>query len=222
LILFDTANVSATWANIKHLFIFNNWEPTGLNLSACVNLISLGFINGPGLTADQRTQISTLAKTYKKLQTLVVTDWGDSTIAAEAFSGAGEGADSGSLVRVIIHKATIIQRQAFQWCINLTTVLFPDVINIQGLSAARGAFSYCDSLIAASFPAAEILEFDAFSHCTSLEIAFFPIAKTIGSWAFCDDTSLKLIIYPASANVDSETETNSFKRCSSTLQQIRL
>ncbi|MDR1208081.1 MAG: leucine-rich repeat domain-containing protein, partial [Holosporales bacterium] len=214
LILLNTTSASATWANIKHLFIFNNWEPTGLNLSACVNLISLGFINGPGLTADQRTQISTLAKTYKKLQTLVVTDWGDSTIAAEAFSGTGEGADSGSLVRVIIHKATIIQRNAFRFCCNLTTVFFPDVFRIQGEGAANGAFSYCTSLTKVSFPSAEILEIDPFSHCPSLVTASFPIAKSIGKWAFCDGTSLKVVIYPATANVDS----SAFDRCLSTLQ----
>jgi hypothetical protein len=208
----DVSGISLS--GIQHLYFVGKWNPTGFSLPS--TLLTLGFFDGSGLIADQRTAISYLVKTRKKLQNLIVMNWGAPEIAASAFCGTGEGTNSGSLVNVIIHNATTIQRQAFKYCCNLRTALFPDAISIKGQMNANCAFSFCTSLSTVSFPAAETLEFDAFSHSPSISTAFFPVVKTINSWAFCDCSSLWLAMYPANALVASYA----FLRCASTFQRV--
>jgi hypothetical protein len=146
-----------------------------------------------------------LAKTYKQLQNLIVMNWGDSTIAAKAF-GSREMNDCGtSLVKVIIHKATMIGDEAFRFCTNLTTISFPDVTDIgtaNGGSDAfggtnlttvffpvakivgRAAFWFCVELVTVSFPAAISIDDASFNQCNALVTAYFPV----GSVEFYQDS----------------------------------
>ncbi|MDR1207952.1 MAG: leucine-rich repeat protein, partial [Holosporales bacterium] len=175
---------TSTLANIEHLYLVLNYPK--FDITACTNLKTIAFFDGPALSIDQRTQLSTLVKTYKQLQNLIAMNWGDSTIAAEAFCGTDTD-HPGSLVNVIIHKATVIQPNAFRYCCNLTAVSIPDAVTIDATidkNDESGAFQYCISLAIASFPVVTSIGHDAFAYCSSLTTTSFPIVQTINDRAF--------------------------------------
>ncbi|MDR0631622.1 MAG: leucine-rich repeat domain-containing protein [Holosporales bacterium] len=156
-------------SGVQHLYYVGNWNPTGFSLPT--SLLSLGFFDGPstGLNASQRTQISNLARETKVLQNLIVMNWGDSTIAKNAFK------DGTSLLKVIIHKATTAGNYAFYVCSALTTVSLPNVTEI-----GMWQFGRCIALTTVSLPALIILNDGGFYGCSALLTISLPKATRIG------------------------------------------
>ncbi|MDR1208175.1 MAG: leucine-rich repeat domain-containing protein [Holosporales bacterium] len=204
LILFSASDIiGLDWTNVEHLYLVGNSDPTGLNLLTRTTLKSIGFFDCGGLTVDQHTAISSLVKDAKTLQNLIVMNWGNTEIEESAFCGTGTGTASGSLVQVIIHKATVIRDKAFYYCCNLSSVSIPDA-TIIGTSIGdlqNGPFHYCTYLRLASFPAATDIGSYAFFTCTYLQSASFPVVTNIGKAAFNECRVLNTISFPVAINV---------------------
>ncbi|MDR1208043.1 MAG: leucine-rich repeat domain-containing protein [Holosporales bacterium] len=189
--------------DIKELYLVGNWSPTGLDIAGCTGLVTLGmFDGGVGLDSDQRSKISSLVKGQKKLQNLIVMNWGGVEIAEGAFGSTSASNSAKSLVKVIINKAISIQNEAFSRCENLITVSIPDAVTIGILSgSAYGPFEYCINLKTASFPVAESIGNYAFYGCNALQAASFPVAKEIGSYAFNCCYALQAASFPIAEEI---------------------
>ena len=87
---------------------------------------------------------------------------------------------------------TTIGDGAFAWCKSLTAVSFPACTTIRS-----HAFEYCMSLTIASFPACTSMDYYAFWICRSLTTARFPKCTYIGDYAFSGCTSLTTVSFPA-------------------------
>ena len=77
----------------------------------------------------------------------------------------------------------VIQRAAFQSCILLREINFPEVVTVEGL-----AFSDCKGMHTVSLPLAKSVEYQAFADCAKLQKLDLPEATSIGNSAFsqCD------------------------------------
>ncbi|MDR0624926.1 MAG: leucine-rich repeat domain-containing protein [Holosporales bacterium] len=191
LVLLNKGAVSTIWSNLEHLYLVGNWNPTGLDLPACTSMKTLGFFDGAGLTATQRTQISTLAKNVKILQDLIVMNWGHSDIAASTFNSAT------SLLSVIIHNASIVRDEAFYKCTSLVTALLPQVTTIMD-GTTHGAFQACRALSTIHCPdLAGDLGYGAFSDCQALTEIYWPNIATVGDGAFFRCIGLTTVSLPA-------------------------
>jgi hypothetical protein len=197
-----------TLNSLEQIFLVGIYP--SFDITACTNLKTIGFFDGGEIDSTQRTQLSNLAKRTQKLENLIVMNWGDSTIAHDAFCLVK------SLVKVIIHKATIISEGAFRDCSSLASVLIPDAITIGTENEFWGPFIGCQSLTTVSFPAAQFLGRDAFFFCKQLITASFPSAKTLGLYAFGNCFSLLTITFPANAT----TFGNTFDNCQGSLQKL--
>ncbi|MDR1207894.1 MAG: leucine-rich repeat domain-containing protein [Holosporales bacterium] len=186
----DDMPATPTLANLEHLYLVCTYPD--FDITACTSLKTIGFFDGPALSSTQRTHLSTLAKVTKQLQNLIVMNWGNTSIAGSAFSGAT------SLVKVIIHKVTTIGNQAFASCTNLISVSIPDATSIGSLGDyGTGSFQDCSALTTVSFPAAQIIGTCAFIKCRKLLIASFPAAVTVGRYGFHICDSLTTVQFPS-------------------------
>ena len=90
---------------------------------------------------------------------------------------------------------TNISADAFQNCVNLTSVTIPDSVTKIG----SGAFMFCSGLTSVTIPdGVTSIEDWTFCECTSLKNVKIPDnVKSIGKYAFCECTSLKNITLPS-------------------------
>ena len=90
---------------------------------------------------------------------------------------------------------TNISADAFQNCVNLTSVTIPDSVTKIG----SGAFMLCSGLTSVTIPdGVTSIEDWSFCECTSLKNVKIPDnVKSIGKYAFCECTSLKNITLPS-------------------------
>ena len=90
---------------------------------------------------------------------------------------------------------TNISADAFQNCVNLTSVTIPDSVTKIG----SGAFMLCSGLTSVTIPdGVTSIEDWTFCECTSLKNVKIPDnVKSIGKYAFCECTSLKNITLPS-------------------------
>ena len=88
-----------------------------------------------------------------------------------------------------------ISADAFQNCINLTSITIPDSVTKIG----SGAFMLCSGLTSVTIPdGVTSIEDWTFCECTSLKNVKIPDnVKSIGKYAFCECTSLKNITLPS-------------------------
>jgi hypothetical protein len=183
---------------IEHLFLVLTY-PT-FDIAQCTELKTFGFFDSSsGLNSDQRDNISSLVTGQKKLQNLIVMNWGGVEIAGSAFCGTGSGDNSGSLVQVVIHKATGIGSTAFRYCQKLTTVSIPDAgpIGAEGDGSATGAFANCNVLKTVDIPKAEGIGGYAFYCCRALQAVSFPkVTGSIGKYAFGECYALQAASFP--------------------------
>lgn len=225
LVLIGQQSTIATPAlsTIQHLYLVLTYP--AFDITQCTNLLTFAFFDSPsGLTDGQRTQISTLARNTKKLQNLIVMNWGNPDIAANAFL-------STSLVQVVINKATTIQTNAFYSCSALLAASFLDATGVgdkafyycRALHATSftavqtigsWAFESCKALQIISFLAAKTIHTGAFYNCTALLTAYLPIAKTIGDQVFNTCIKLQTVSYPSNAALGTAV----FNACPTTLK----
>jgi hypothetical protein len=202
-IFINESNVSGvSLSGIQNLYFVGTWNPIGFSLPT--SLITLGFFdNSTGLNATQRTAISNLVKNTKVLQNLIIMNWGNVEITAEAFCGTGTGTNYGSLVNVVIHNAISIASQAFRYCGRLKSVSIPDavIVGVEGDTVSTGAFVYCSLLETVEFPKARSIGRYAFYGCSLLQAALFPVATGIGDYAFYACNSLKAAFFPKTTSI---------------------
>jgi hypothetical protein len=195
----DSMPTGTVLGSIKELYLVGNWSPTGLDIAGCTGLVTLGmFDGGSGLDEDQRNKISSLVKGQKKLETLIVMNWGNAAIAGSAFCGTGSGTNSGSLVAVVIHKATSIGSAAFRYCQKLTTVSIPDAgsIGTTSDSYTTSAFAYCKVLKTVEFPVAQSIGNYAFGYCEALQTVSYPSNASLGYSVFSGCSGYQIILLP--------------------------
>ena len=120
------------------------------------------------------------------------------TIGHNAFDGCI------SLTTVDFPNATSIDYSAFDGCTSLTTVDFPNVTSI-----GYDAFDGCASLTTVEFPNATSIGSSAFVRCTSLTTVDFPNVTSIDSMAFAECTSLTTVEFPNATSIGS----NAFDGC---------
>jgi hypothetical protein len=119
-----------------------------------------------------------------------------------------------SLESIVFSKSvTIIEDEAFQWCINLRSVIFPNDSQLREIRYY--AFRGCESLQSIAIPdSVTHIERQAFYDCTNLEAVLFTdqsCLQEIGEAAFSCCFSLQSITIPKSV---TEIGYNAFADCS--------
>ena len=150
---------------------------------------------------------------------------GDQTYTAK-FAGKYEGFTLPYLARVIEEaeqsEITTIRSNAFYYISSLTTISFPNVLNIESYafnsctritnasfpkvtSIGGNTFEGCVSLVTASFPVATKIGTYAFCRCYSLTTAYFPEVTTISNYAFQSCSALSILYFPAATSISGST-----------------
>lgn len=112
------------------------------------------------------------------------------TIGRQAFDGCME------LTSISLPKATTIGSYAFNGCTNLTSVDLPVATTI-----GSSAFEGCRNLTSITLPAATTIDSSAFMSCTKLTSINLPLVESIHS-AFNECTSLTSISLPKATTID--------------------
>ena len=130
--------------------------------------------------------------------------------ASVSVSGGG-GGNEDSIIDRTLHgeyvnsTATFVGAYAFQGCVSLTKVSFP---NASGVGS--GAFSGIGLLSDVCFPIATRINMMAFQACSALETLSFPEALIIFQGAFSSCIALKSVTFPKVTSVYYQA----FARCS--------
>lgn len=116
---------------------------------------------------------------------------GVKTIGAGAFKAS-------TIEKVIIpNSVTMIEKEAFQNCLELTEIEIPGSVTELGQSAFQG----CSSLYRVELHSGVYIHMSVFADCSSLEEVIIPEGTySIGHYAFMNCTSLEIIDLPESVN----------------------
>jgi hypothetical protein len=128
------------------------------------------------------------------------------TIGAQSFYGCPLTTASFPEVTSICGNDNYYDSGAFSYCIDLSTVSFPKLINIGAY-----AFSNCGYLTTVSFPNATTIGAYAFSSCWYLTTASFQEVTSIGNGAFIGCTYLTSVSLPKVTSIGVEA----FYNCTS-------
>ena len=96
-----------------------------------------------------------------------------------------------TITSITKNNVSIIKCHAFENCVQLSTVSFPNCNQID-----ESAFRSCTSLKTVSFPVCTDINIYAFYNCTSLTTISFPKCTSIGTYAFYSCSSLKTASFP--------------------------
>ena len=235
------------------LFYFLLWMIGLNNANAQIgNLFTISNIKYKVLTQNNTTNIGTVevAGDYENyayagnpklsLPATVINDgitYAVIHIGKNAFKESFSGSGNSVLTHVDLSRATnltSIGSKAFEKCIKITSIHFPNSLTSIGVNTFRdcssltsisfpsslthignGAFQYCTSLISADVSHTKVTNIgqNTFSGCSSLTSVIFPNSLTnIGSVAFMNCTSLTSITFP---NFLTSIGRSAFQNCSS-------
>jgi len=194
---FLTAKINGT--TVDGASLSNLISRSGIALN---KITSIEILRGPSFTAADWEYMFNNCAYLSQLSEFIILD-DVTTVVRMPELVMGRHLDITTLQNVEIANISEIGNSAFYYCRNLTTAIFPDLINI-----GESAFAGCAKLTTATFPTLTVVKAYAFSGCTSLKNILFTNTGIIKDHGFSGCTSfLDITFHAATIEVDA------FKDC---------